>query len=238
MNRIKTFGLALMVILVMSVIASATASAVEPTKMLPEPTEKSPVSFTGKGEKGKEKSTLETVAGEKVVCTSSTAKGEATSPNLGTFDALFLGCKAKGIAACKGLKDTVKESVLAVGPFHYWLALLNKELIAVIAILLEEDHFECAFIIEELILVKGCVAAQLTPTDKLTKTATLKFVQTKGVQNITKILPENSTKEIECKLESKKGVEGKFEQSAQEGNAEIEGFKQNGVAIEALFMNK
>ena len=83
----------------------------------------------------------------------------------------------------------------------------------------------------------GCIAGKLTPTDKLTKTATAKFVKTKSVQNVIKVLPENSIKEIECKLGEKKTA-GAFERAGEETTETLEGFKQNGKAIEVLFMNK
>lgn len=243
MKRIKLLGIALMAVFALGVIAAASASAAEPTKVLPEPTVKEPLKFTSKGGKG----TLLTVGNNEVVCQSATDKGEFTSPNLGPVTVLFEGCKAKvpiiGTAPCKGEGDN-KETILFKGEGHYWLALLSEKLVAALVILFNKSqgtivHFTCeALGQKQLIIVEGCAASLAEPTEKLTKITKDVFKELKsGVADIKEVLPEETKKEIPCiSLTSVNG--GAFEESAQAGTAENEKFEKGKAAVEVLLMNK
>ena len=125
MKRFRLLGVVLMAVFVLGVIVATRASAAEPTKILPEPTAVKPLTATDKSGPG----TLLTVAGSEVKCTKGTSTSSFTTPNLGTFHAIFEGCKAKvpiiGTAPCTGASDE-KEKILLLGTVHYVLALLME----------------------------------------------------------------------------------------------------------------
>lgn len=216
---------------------------VEPTKILPLPSKASPLTFTSKGGEG----VLLTVGKNEVKCEKATDKGEFTSANLGTVQVTFEKCKAKvpiiGSAPCTGEGDS-KEQILFKGVGHYWLALLSGKLVAALVILFNKSegtivHFTCeALGQKQLIIVEGCAASLAEPVEKLTKITKDVFKEEKsGVADIREVLPQETATEIKCiSLTSVNG--GAFEESAQTGTAENEGFKQGGAAVEVLLMNK
>jgi len=243
MKRLERFGVALVAVFTLGVFAATSASAAEPTKILPEPTVANPLTSVDKSGAG----TLLTIGGSEVKCTKDTSTASFTTPNLGTFHVLFDGCKAKvpiiGTAPCTGAVGDVKEQILLLGTVHYVLALLTEgtktKLVAALAFLFEEFHFTCeALGQKQLILVKGCAAALAEPVEKLTKITKDVFKEIKsGDSNILEILMEEATKEIRCDtLTSVNG--GAFELSAQTGAAENEKFEQGKKAVEVLLMNK
>lgn len=246
MKRIRLLGFALMAVFALGVIAAASASAAEPTKVLPEPTAKEPLTFTAKGGKG----TLLTVGGNEVKCEQAKGSGEFASPNLGKGTVLFEKCKAKvpiiGTAPCTGEGDN-KETILFKGGVHYWLALLSGKLVAALVFLFLESegnlvHFTCeALGQKQLVIVRGCAAALAEgekELEKLSKVTKDKFIEEKsGVSDIKEVLPQETTKEITCKTETSVNG-GAFEESAEAGTAENEKFEKGKAAVEVLLMNK
>ena len=206
MKRIRSLGIVFMAVFVLGAIAAATASAAEVTKILPEPTKAKPLKVTSKGS-----GTLLTVGGSQIMCTKIKGTGEFTTPNLGTFHAEFEGCKAKIITesiSCSGAGDK-KEVILLLGTVHYVLALLMEgkpkeektpKLVAALAFLFEEFHFTCeALGVKDLIRVKGCAAANVEPTEKLTNKTKDVFKEfSSGESSILEILLEEATKETPC----------------------------------------
>lgn len=236
MKRIRLLGVALMAVFALGVIAAASASAQEPTKVLPEPTEAKPLMGTSKSGPG----TLLTVGKNEVTCKKDTDTFSATTPNLGTFHATFEECKTVVLGqklTCTGVGD--KEGlILLLGTVHYWLALLSAKLVAALVFLFEEFHFTCKnALAKALVLVKGCAAALAEPTEKLTKVTKDIFKEEKsGVPDIKEVLPSEAKSEIKCITETNVN-ETKFEESAQTGTDENEAFKQGGAEVEVLLMN-
>lgn len=236
MRNIKLLGTAVVMALVLSAIAVATASAAEPTKILPEPTKAAPLTFTGTAGAGK----LLTLGKKEVKCTKSTGSGEFTTPNLGTAKILFEGCTGEFGTTCTGVGDK-SGTIAQEGPVHYILGLLSGKLVAVLAGLPKEFHFTCEVIgIKILVLVRGCIASLAEPTEKPTKTTKDVFAFTEansGDPDISLILMEEAKEEIKCVLESSING-GAFESSGLEGTATNEGFKKGGKAVEIELMNK
>jgi hypothetical protein len=212
--------------------ASVTsASAAELTKILPEPTEKSPISGTGTaGEVS-----FETASGSKFTCAKATGTGEFTGPNDGHGEVSVTGCKALGFSCnSPGAKS---GEVILKDTIHYWSGFLGGKLIAVaVALITKNLIIECP-VLGTKMEKKGCTAGEVPPSSLNTKIksvgGTLK--QTKGKQEITEILPPKSEKPIKCVSEiSTNG--GKFEEIGQAGKGTTENFKQNGKALEIELM--
>lgn len=235
MKRIRLLGVALMAVFALGAIAAITASA-EVTLILPEK------GVTVKSKSGK--GTLLTVGGSQVICQKDKGESSFTTGNLGTFKVDFEECKAKvpiiGSAPCTGTGEP-KEVILLVGEVHYLLALLMEgkpkeekasKLVAALAFLFE-THFTCeALGQKQLILVKGCAAANAEPIEKLTKLTKDVFKEwSSGESSILLILPENTTKEVNCLTETSVNG-GAFELSAETGTVE------NETNVEVLLMNK
>ncbi len=236
MKRIRLLGVVLMAVFVLGAIAATTASAAEVTKILPEPTKEKPLKVKSKSGSG----TLLTVGGSEAKCEKAKGTSEFTTPNLGTFHTEFEGCKIKApivkTAPCTGVGDK-KEVILLLGTVHYVLALLMTKgtettLVAALAFLFEELHFTCeALGQKELILVKGCAAANAEPTEKLTNKTKDTFKEfTTGESSILEILLEEAKKETPCLTEVNIGGKG-FELAAETGTVE------NETSVEVLLMN-
>jgi hypothetical protein len=97
---------------------TATASAAEPTKILPEPTTAKPVTFTSKSPKG----TLETVKGIKLTCATDKGGGSFTNANSGTGSILFETCTSEEEVVCTGVGDKT-GTIAQEGTVQYLLAL-------------------------------------------------------------------------------------------------------------------
>jgi hypothetical protein len=236
MRHIKLLGTALMMFFALSALATATASAEEPTKILPEPTVAAPLTFTSTSTAG----LLLTLGGKKVECTKDTGSGEFTTPNLGKYKVLFEGCKGEFGTTCTGVGDK-SGTILQEGALHYVLALLSGILVAALVGLPKEFHFTCEVIgLKILVLVLGCIAALAEPLETLAKTTKDIFefsAVNSGDPDIQKILMEEAKEEIACVLSSSING-GEFESSALKGTATNEGFKKGGKAVEVLLMNK
>jgi hypothetical protein len=230
MTQLKTIGTTLMAILALSAFAVAMASAAEPTKMLPG----GGITFTSKGGG----STLLITIGDEFKCRGAVSTGTINTTNLGNFHTELRECGttiAGMSVACTGAGDSV-GSILMLGTFHYWLALLSGKLVAALVFLGSEVHYTCGSF---LLTSKGCEAALAEPTEKLTTVTKDVFRETKsGVSDIRTVLPENATKEISCvKLISFGG--GEFAEAAQTGSMENIKFEKGAEKnIEILMMNK
>jgi hypothetical protein len=197
--------------------------------LLPEPTEKSPVTFTGKIGKA----ILETKGGTKVECGKGEDTGSATKFKLGSFDVLFSECKSV-LGKCTGSEDKTAGSILVKGTFHVWYGFLSKEevLHTALVVLPKEAKFTCGEVTS--VTLKGCLAGLLKPTNEKTKVLTAEFIQTKGVNDITKVLSEKSEK-ISCTLEASVN-KGAFEQTGEQLTEELTSFKQGGKEISVEVM--
>jgi hypothetical protein len=198
--------------------------------LLPEPAEKTPVSFVGKVGK----TTFETKGGTKVECSKGEETGSATQLKLGTAEILYSECKSLLGVKCTGLEAKTAGSILVKGTFHLWYGFLSKEeevLHTTITFLPNETHFSCA---GTLIVLRGCVAGLLKPINEETKVLTAEFTQTKGVNDITKVLNEKLEK-IPCNLETSLSG-GAFEQAGAQLTEELSAFKQGGkeVSVEVM----
>jgi hypothetical protein len=227
MRNLATTGAALAAVFALSLSIVGTAAATEATKILPEATEASPITFTGLSGPG----TLETVGSTKVTCEEDTETGSVTSANLGKFKLLFEHCTSVLSSKCTSLTATTSGDIQAEGTFHYWLAKDGSELVSALVYLLKETHFTCTVSgIETLELVKGCMAGQLEEAEKSTKFTVTGFTGSKGVNAIAKVLPQESPSEIGCQLETSVSG-GTFEQTDLTTNEMDTGFTR-GEAIE------
>jgi hypothetical protein len=120
---------------------------------------------------------------------------------------------------------------------HYWLALARERLVAALVYLFTQFQFECN--LDVLGLVRGCEAGLAESTERLTTLTKDVFQEeTSGVAEITKVLPQEATKEISCITEwNLEGLGNRFEQTSLRGAAENEKFEQAGKSVEVLLMN-
>jgi hypothetical protein len=234
MSRTRFFGVCVVGVLVLFALTASVAAAEEKTKMLPE----SGVSFTSKGKEG----ALNQVGSIfNVKCKKGKGSGTITSANLGAYKADFEECKDSLGGTCTGAGEA-SGIILNEGEYHFWLAKESlggvNTLVGALAFLPKEAHFTCVDAgINNLVLVKGCVAALATPLNTLASITTDVYAESStGVQLITKVLPANSTTETECVLLSEKNAEG-FKQSSLNTTVENEGFKSGTTAITVLLMN-
>jgi len=165
-HRLKILGLALMSVLALSVIASATASAALPT-VLNEGGEVAAPKFEGtSGE-----TEFAKLNKKAVNCTASTAEGQFEKGKpLGLFHIHFTGCTSGG-GACTGEGD-VEKQILVLGTFHivYDKLLSEGSLGAAILFLIPRFHFTCIVAgLKVLILVQGEVLCLLKPINMLAK---------------------------------------------------------------------
>jgi hypothetical protein len=221
------------IVFLLAASSSTSASAVELTKILPEPTAASPI--IGTGTTGK--ISFETASSEKLSCEKATGTGEFTSPNDGNGEAKVMGCKVLGFS-CNSPGAKSGEIVLK-DEIHYWSGLsAGKKSIAVaVALITKTLVIECPALGIKM-EKKGCTAGEVPPAslNKKIKSVSGTLKQTKGKQEITEILPPKSEKLIKCISEiSKNG--GKFEEIGQEGEGTTENFKQNGKSLEIELMN-
>jgi hypothetical protein len=248
MRRIITlFGVAVTAMSTSAILA-ATASAAEPTKILPEPTAGAPLTTSGSqpGSGG-----FLTVGGLEVKCAKGSGGSTWTSANSGTGEVLFTECTGPLSTTCTGEGDAT-GLISAKGEVLFWLALLmtgtvekpTSELIAAIATLLEAGgvKFTCVNAkktIEDKIVVKGCGAAQVLPAslNKLISEAKGESAEwTTGETKVLSILKPEATVESPClpKISTNGGAE---ELAAGTGLANATTFKKGGAAITIELMN-
>ena len=246
---ISLLGVVVMAVFAFSAVSAVTASAAEPTKILPEPTAAAPltdaVSQPGEGH-------LLSTGGTEVKCKKGKGTEEWTSPNLGTGKVLFEGCTSSLSTTCTGsAAGETAGDIASEGAVHFWLALLmtgtkekeTTELVSALVLLNKEVKFTCVNAtktIEVKVVVKpGCVASQDLPAslNKLVKSVKEEFKEwSSGEQSILFVLPEESKTELECLL--RVNVNGAAtELSALFGTLVAEGYKKGGKAIEIELMN-
>ena len=188
MKRLRSFGLVIVSGLVLSALASASASA-ENVEVLPVPTKTAPLKFTGKGGAGQIEGE---VAGSALECKEVTGKGEITSANLGVGTTVLTGCKsALSGAKCESLPKVAAGTIEFKGDIHLVAVLLPKgepapELMLGTAGSMEELlHIECGAAL--LVLAGGTVigeATKVAASGVPTKEITGVLAESKGVQKI------------------------------------------------------
>ncbi len=224
MYRINTLTAVIVVTCMMALAGTAAASAAEMISVLPEPSKTSPITYsTPNGEQ-----TFETAAGTKMECKSGLSLGSITKANLGTVKLLLEKCESTLSATCTGLNQATSGDVNYEGTVDFWLAKAGSQSVVASVYLLNEARFTCTLSgIKTLEAVKGCAAGQLSSIEALADLTMTRFSGSKGANEITKVLPEGGTKEIECKLES--SIAGaKSEQADVLGNELQDDFVQNG----------
>jgi hypothetical protein len=214
MRIFKLIG-AMLIVLALTAIATATASAAETLwAWLPGATG---TKFTGESKEAR----LEEKGGGKITCKASTASGEITGEKtlgLATID--FTGCLAFGFAALT-LGDS-KELILVHVHIHNCripggshAGLLFKPL---------PVHIEIP-VLSRLLKIEGSFVAEITPNEKSANEFKLIIEQSKGGQSI----PECEGGSKETLLTSTN--EGAFVQSGEEAK---EGTVHFGIAQEAM----
>jgi hypothetical protein len=226
-KRIKLLGIAIIAMLSLTAITAATASAEKQPNILPTGNGATPLTFTSKSGTSLFGNGL-----LKLTSPKSEGSGAGNAEKLGTFDILFLGVKDALGRTCTGLSDKVEGSVLATGTFHIRDYKLGAELRVAQIALLREVHFTCGTL---LVVVRGCVAGDLTPKEGLTKILTVTLKKEANDNTIIKVLNEENTAEENCELTSSTD-EKPFELSSEETTQELEGFKKGGAATEVLVM--
>jgi hypothetical protein len=173
-------AVAFFAIFALATVCASTAAAESP-EILPNPTEKEPLTFTGEGGAGK----LETTGGLLINCANVTITGSFTSVRLGTINIHFGGCKeSKTKAACNS-KGDAKETILFTIGWH----LVDRKslltlLLAGVGSLLANLVLECSLLKDE---VKGAAMGNISGVTSgvKTKTAKLEYKETKGEQELT-----------------------------------------------------
>jgi hypothetical protein len=236
MKHIKLQGTALIAVLALTAFTATTASAEKQPNILPIGSQAAPLTATGS-------SGTSTFGNGLLKLTSpkSTGSGAGFAEKLGTFDVLFEGVKDALGRSCTGLfnsstkeGDLTEGSILATGTAHLRDYKLGAELRVAGISLLREVHFSCGTL---LVVVRGCLAGDITPKEGLTKTltATAKKEAGKNDNTIIKVLNEENTAEENCELTSSTD-ESTFELSSLESTGEASGFKKSGAATEVLVM--
>ncbi len=207
-GRVKTIGLAFVAVFALSAVAASAASAAKPEFLGPFPNK-----FTSTSGKG----ILETVNGKKVECESDTNEGELTSAKKDNVIVKFKGCKGLGGGACHSTIPLGGPGEIITNKLLSTLGYIDKATKEV-GIALEPEAKKGLFTtivclvgeIEIPVEVKGSVIGVVTPINTLTKTFTLEFKQSKGVQAVQN-LEEKSKDTLETSIN--KGV---FEESGEE----------------------
>jgi hypothetical protein len=242
---IALLGIVVMAVFAFTVISVATASA-EETKILPEPTEAQPLRFPTRSGV----TTLRTRPGLVVTCKKDAGTEVWRSPNLGTASVLYTECTGPLSSVCTG--EGMPSSLIAINStIHFWLALLmtgtkekeTTELITAFVALTASVTFTCVnatkTLKDEVVVKSGCAAAQALPEslNKLISESTATFAQwSTGEQAILSVLPEESTKALECSLQvSVNG--GTVTSGALEGSFVAEKFEKSGTELTIELMH-
>ena len=241
MKQATTTLTTLLTLLALATI-TATASAAEPTKILPEPTAAKPVTATSKGGRSK----FETIGGFAIACTRYTGSASFTNANLGTGKALFEGCTTTLSTACTGTGDATGTFEMQA-TLHYVLALemltsTTATLVPALAQLVRQFSIACTGGLRLTLLLRGCLAGKVDSTEKLVASNSVLFEEfAKGENKILSVLMEEAKKEIPCLLEESITAGGteEFELASmvQESAAVLEKWTQGGETINVLLMN-
>jgi hypothetical protein len=220
--------------LVLTLALATTASAEKQPNILPTGTGAAPLTFNS--------SSGTSIFGNgliKLTSPKSTGSGAGNAEKLGTFDLLFEGFKDALGRTCTGLfnsetkeGDLTEGSVLVKGTFHIRDYKLGAELRVAQIWLLKEAHSSCGTL---LVVLRGCVAGDLTPKEGLSKTLTVTLKKEGADNTIIKVLNEANTAEENCELTSSTD-EKAFELSTFETTQALAEFKKAGAATEVLVM--
>jgi hypothetical protein len=181
MNRLRIIGLALVAVVALSALATATASAALPEFV---PTAgKFPVKFTDTSGAG----TLETVGGHKVTCKADSSTGEFTGAKTNKETFIFTGCESLGFKCNSAGAAAGEIRTNAIASLLVYINKAKKEVgmdlsPEVVGGLFAE--FSCGGV--ETLKVRGSVIAPVTKVNTA-KQASFKLTAkaSKGVQKPT-----------------------------------------------------
>jgi len=187
MQRFKLLGVAILAVVALSAIASASASAAELPEFLPG---NAGEKFTGTSGAG----TLEVNALEKITCSSDTVTGEnvGTTKKEASATVTFKGCSAFGIAGAKSLGEAEGTIVAHVKLKLCYINISTKEP-GVLTKVEKPVHIEVA---GKLLVVEGDQVAKISPSNTKTKEFKLTYEESGG-----KPKPDG------CQVEKEKKVE-------------------------------
>jgi hypothetical protein len=172
MQKLKLFGVAIIAVVALSAIASATASAALPEFLPGNAGEK----FSGTSGSG----TLEINALEKITCTSDSVTGEnvGTTKKEATATVTFKGCSAFGIAGAKSLGAAEGTIVTKVKLTLCYINAAKKEVGVLTEVPTKEPvHIEVA---GKLLVVTGDQVGKITPVNTKTTKFTITYAQSGG----------------------------------------------------------
>jgi hypothetical protein len=170
MQKIKLLGAAIIAVVALSAIASATASAALPEFLPGNAGEK----FTGTSPSG----TLEINALEKITCSSDAVAGEnvGTTKKEASATVTFKGCSAFGIAGAKSLGEAEGTIVAKVKLKLCYINAAKKE-VGVLTKVASPVHIEVG---GKLVVVEGDQVGKITPVNTKTKTYKLSYEESGG----------------------------------------------------------
>lgn len=223
-------------VIVLSAVAASTATAQEKTKILPEGTEASPVTFLLDQESAGK---INLKGGSDVECKSAHGLGSAVSANGGPIEILFRECTSILSTVCTST-DAETGTIKFTGKFHFWLALREAKLVGAIVLLFGQLTARCkvSLINERFTMEPGCFAGEVGEGElnKLVETFYVLYHQSSGVPAIAEVLPAEATGEIKCLAEAKIGA-GSLEESALEAHFKFDEFERGETATTILLMN-
>ncbi len=178
MTRIRLIMLSLLAVFAFGALAAASASAA-----LPEFEGPFPNTFTSKSGAGK----LQTVGGQEVTCTADSNTGSITGAKTDTANVTFTGCESVTLKA--KCQSGANEGEIKTVELSSTLGYISKAAKTVGIDLKPKAgelfaSFECGGVKIE---VKGSVIGALTPINTKTKSFKLKFKETAGKQEVTKL---------------------------------------------------
>jgi hypothetical protein len=226
--RSKLFGMAFMVILALTSITVATASAETLPNILPLGTAANPVTW--------DTSILNASFGGEGLTevTSASSLGESESSgaegNEGSVHESYFGTKNVLLGICTGTGDNVGV-ILVTGTYRIRDADLASKLIVALLFFINQFQVLCG---TTEMTVAGCVAGNLTPLNVLTKLLLAARNRIGKDNEITSYLSSTGLPEF-CFLVAKTGA-GATELFAVNQLVDLFNFRQGGIAIEVLVM--
>jgi hypothetical protein len=205
MQRRKIAGMALLAMFALFAIASASASAANPTVTLLSG-ETFPVTFEGTSGKG----TLETVKKTTVKCSAGTSKGTILENKTGETTIIFTGCESSGFK-CETTGAGSGEIITSGTTLLVFDSLTTLGVAQLLTV--KETVFECTSLVK--IKVKGSLLLLITPINTETTKFELIVKQTAGKPS-DKAYWNNSTGKEEAPLLLSSINGGAFEESADE----------------------
>jgi hypothetical protein len=170
MQRAKLLVVAMLAVVALSAVATATATAALPELLPGNAGEK----FTGKSGSG----TLEVPGEGTIVCKEDSVTGENTGTTKKEAKATvtFKGCTAFGFIGAKSLGDAEGTILVTAALKLCYINKANKE-VGVLTKISSPVHIEVA---GKLIVVEGDQVARITPINTSTTKYTLKYEQSAG----------------------------------------------------------